>query len=177
MVHLKNPVGRTVFALLALLLVLASTARAEEVIARYPHLPSGYSSITVFDRQGRFVGRLLPERRYWTTIDRIPVFLQKALVAVEDARFYEHRGIDLRGIARALVKDVAKGKLVEGGSTITQQLVKNKYLSPEKTIERNYYLDEAIHIASDYASLLSQRGGNQQIVGQTSPAQPRDASR
>ena len=56
-----------------------------------------------------------PEGRYWTPIERIPVFLQKALVAVEDARFYEHGGIDVRGIARALVKDVVKGKLAEGG--------------------------------------------------------------
>ena len=58
------------------------------------------------------------------------------MVAIEDARFYEHGGIDLRGIARALVKDVVKGRLAEGGSTITQQLIKNKYLSGEKTIDR-----------------------------------------
>ncbi len=82
------------------------------------------------------MGRILPEKRYWVKIDRIPEFLQQAVVAVEDARFYEHSGIDLRGIARALVKDVVKGKLVEGGSTITQQLVKNKFLSGEKTIDR-----------------------------------------
>ena len=57
-------------------------------------------------------------------------------MAVEDARFYEHGGIDLRGIARALMKDVAKGRLAEGGSTITQQLVKNKYLSSERSFDR-----------------------------------------
>jgi penicillin-binding protein 2D len=59
-------------------------------------------------------------------------------VAVEDARFYEHGGIDVRGIARALVKDVVKRRFAEGGSTITQQLIKNRYLSSEKTIERKY---------------------------------------
>jgi len=117
-------------------LSLASSARAEETFATYPTLPSGYTSIKVFDRGGRFVGRILPEGRYWTPIERIPVFLQKALVAIEDSRFYEHGGIDVRGIARALVKDVLKGKLAEGGSTITQQLIKNKYLSAEKTIDR-----------------------------------------
>jgi len=122
--------------LLWLLLLKASPAMAVENIAAYPLLPSGYSSIRVFDRDGRFVGRILPEGRYWTPIERIPLFLQNALVAVEDARFYEHGGIDVRGIARALVKDVVKGKLVEGGSTITQQLIKNKYLSAEKTIDR-----------------------------------------
>lgn len=116
--------------------MLSLPALAGENIAAYPLLPSSYDSIRVFDREGRFVGRILPEKRYWTPIERIPQFLQNALVAVEDARFYEHGGIDVRGIARALVKDVVKGKLVEGGSTITQQLVKNKYLSSEKTLDR-----------------------------------------
>jgi 1A family penicillin-binding protein len=123
-------------SLFLLFLVIASPARAGENIAAYPLLPSAYDSIKVFDREGRFVGRILPEKRYWTPIERIPLFLQNALVAVEDSRFYEHGGIDVRGIARALVKDVVKGKLAEGGSTITQQLVKNKYLSAEKTIDR-----------------------------------------
>jgi 1A family penicillin-binding protein len=123
-------------AVFCLLLLHVTAARAQETIVAYPPLPSGYSSIKVFDREGRFVGRILPEGRYWTPIDRIPVFLQKAVVAIEDSRFYEHGGIDIRGIARALVKDVVKGKLAEGGSTITQQLVKNRYLSGEKTIDR-----------------------------------------
>ena len=126
------------FAHLAFLLVssIVSSALAQETIATYPSLPSAYTSIKIFDNQGRFVGRILPEKRYWVGIDRIPPFLQKAVVAIEDSRFYEHGGIDVRGIARALVKDVVKGKLAEGGSTITQQLIKNRYLSREKTIDR-----------------------------------------
>lgn len=126
------------FATVGFFLVLCPvpSALAQETIVTYPPLPSGYTSIKVFDREGRFVGRILPAGRYWTPIDRIPAFLQKAVVAVEDSRFYEHGGIDVRGIARALVKDVVKGKLAEGGSTITQQLIKNKYLSGEKTIDR-----------------------------------------
>jgi 1A family penicillin-binding protein len=115
---------------------LVPSARAEDPFATYPPLPSDYTSIKVFDRQGRFAGRILPEGRHWVSIDRIPVFLQNALLAIEDARYYEHGGIDIRGIARALVKDVSQGKLAEGGSTITQQLVKNKHLSAEKTIDR-----------------------------------------
>jgi len=118
--------------------LLVSPVLAQEEIATYPPLPAGYTSIRVFDSQGRFVGRILPEKRYWVPIDRIPAFLQKAVVAVEDSRFYEHGGIDVRGIARALVKDVVKGKLAEGGSTITQQLIKNRYLSNEKTIDRKF---------------------------------------
>ena len=119
-------------------MTLASPVWAQDSIATYPPLPLGYTSIKIFDNKGQFAGRILPDKRYWVTIDRIPVFLQKAVVAVEDARFYEHGGIDVRGIARALVKDVVKRRFAEGGSTITQQLIKNRYLSSEKTIERKY---------------------------------------
>ncbi len=117
-------------------LLFSATAFAEENIAAYPLLPKGYKSIRVFDSQGRYAGRILPAARYWTPVDQIPVFLQQALIAIEDERFYEHSGIDMRGIARALVKDVMKGRMAEGGSTITQQLIKNKYFHGEKTIER-----------------------------------------
>jgi 1A family penicillin-binding protein len=123
-------------AILLLCLIFSLSAHAQEPIATHPLLPTHYSSIKVFDRNGRYVGRIMPEVRYWTPLARIPVFLQKALVAVEDARFYEHSGIDVRGIARAMVSNVVKGRLAEGGSTITQQLIKNRYLTPEKSIER-----------------------------------------
>ena len=131
----------TLFITISLLLLLVCSARAQEGFATFAPLPNGYSSIKVFDSKKRFVGRILPEKRYWVTIDRIPVFLQKAVVAVEDARFYEHGGIDVRGIARALVKDVVKRRMAEGGSTITQQLIKNRYLTGAKTLERK--IDEA----------------------------------
>ncbi len=122
-------------------------ADAQGGYVRYPVLSPGYTSIKVFDRERRYVGRIPSEKRYWAPIDRIPSFLQKAVVAIEDSRFYDHGGIDVRGIARALVKDVVKGKMAEGGSTITQQLIKNKYLSGEKTIDRK--LKEA-QLAMDY---------------------------
>jgi len=143
--------------LLLLVLTLSVPATAQDSFATYPPLPAGYSSIKVFDNQRRFVGRILPEKRYWVTIDRIPAFLQKAVVAVEDARFYEHGGIDVRGIARALVKDVVKGRLAEGGSTITQQLIKNRYLTGAKTFERKF--DEA-RLAMEF----EQKYSKQQIL-------------
>lgn len=143
------------FTILAVLLVVtAASAHAQNDFVTFPMLPSGYTSIKVFDNSKRYVGRILPDKRYWVTIDRIPVFLQKGVVAVEDARFYEHGGIDIRGIARALVKDVVKGRLVEGGSTITQQLIKNKYLTGAKTIERK--LDEA-RMAMDFEEKYSKK--------------------
>ena len=63
-------------------------------------------------------------------------WLPKATVAVEDKRFYEHGGVDYVGIVRALWTDVSAGKVVEGGSTISQQLVRNMYVGRERTFER-----------------------------------------
>jgi 1A family penicillin-binding protein len=158
--HLFSKPGKPTYTfVLGLSLVLAffSLSRAADDFATYPPLPSGYTSIKVFDNQRRFVGRILPEQRYWTPLDRIPVFLQKGVVAVEDARFYQHGGIDVRGIARALVKDVVKGRLAEGGSTITQQLIKNRYLTGVKTFERK--IDE-VRMAIEF----EQKYSKQQIL-------------
>ena len=133
-------VVKRICVVLQLLLFLCPGAvvQAQEKIAAYPPFMSGYISIKIFDNQSHFVGRILPEKRYWAPIDQIPTFLQNALVAIEDSRFYEHGGIDLRGVTRALVKDVVKGRMAEGGSTITQQLIKNKYFSGEKTLQRKF---------------------------------------
>jgi 1A family penicillin-binding protein len=121
---------------LLLIFGLAIALGAQSSIAAYPLLPPDLRPIMVMDCKGRYLGRLLPVKRYWVTLDRVPIFLRQALLAVEDARFYEHGGIDLQGIARAVLKDVAKGRLAEGGSTITQQLIKNKFLSAEPTFDR-----------------------------------------
>jgi len=73
---------------------------------------------------------------------QIPLSLQQALIATEDARFYRHHGIDFEGIARALFTNLQDRQFTEGGSTITQQLVKNLFLSQEKTLSRK--LEELI---------------------------------
>jgi penicillin-binding protein 1A len=67
---------------------------------------------------------------------RISPWLSKATVAIEDRRFYQHGGVDPQGIVRALWEDIRHGKVVQGGSTITQQLVRNLYISRERTIQR-----------------------------------------
>ncbi|MGA2083109.1 MAG: PBP1A family penicillin-binding protein [Holophaga sp.] len=130
------PFGRRLVLSSVLGVSLGLAAPAQEAFATYPPEPPGVAPITVVDRSGRFVGRILPQKRYWVPIDRVPAFLQQALLAVEDARFYEHGGIDLRGIARAMVTDVLKGRMAQGGSTITQQLIKNKFLSSEVSLDR-----------------------------------------
>ena len=84
---------KRVFATLGLFLFLCpgTAGQAQEKMATYPTFTPGYISIKIFDNQSRFVGRILPEKRYWAPINQIPVFLQNALVAIEDSRFYEHR--------------------------------------------------------------------------------------
>ena len=69
-------------------------------------------------------------------LTRISPWMPKATVAIEDRRFYAHNGVDAEGIARAIWKNVSAGQVVEGGSTITQQLVRNLYISRERTVER-----------------------------------------
>ena len=68
--------------------------------------------------------------------DEIAPIMKQAIVAVEDRRFYEHRGVDLRGIFRAVWADIRNKEIVQGGSTITQQFVKNTYIKPERTVSR-----------------------------------------
>jgi penicillin-binding protein 1B len=68
----------------------------------------------------------------------IPPVLVQAILSIEDRRFFDHLGIDISGMARALLRNVGDERLGQGGSTITQQLVKNTYLSPEKTLRRKY---------------------------------------
>lgn len=76
------------------------------------------------------------EERHVVTLDEIPPRLVQAVLAAEDGRFFQHGAIDVRGILRALVRNVAARRVVEGGSTLTQQLMKNFFLSEERTWSR-----------------------------------------
>jgi len=70
--------------------------------------------------------------------NEIPPVLVQAILSIEDRRFFEHSGVDVNGLARALIRNVSDERVGQGGSTITQQLVKNTYLTPEKTLQRKY---------------------------------------
>ncbi len=85
---------------------------------------------------GKVLGQIRIEKGIYVPLDRIPKFMVKALLATEDPRFYEHHGIDYRGILRALLKDIVSVRLKQGGSTITQQLTKVVFLTPERSIKR-----------------------------------------
>jgi penicillin-binding protein 1A len=96
-----------------------------------------------------------PEARSLVSIDRIPKSVQLATVAIEDERFYEHEGVDFEAIARAALKDLEAGEAVEGGSTITQQLVRNLCIpDPERTVERKIVEAE---LAVEYAERHTRR--------------------
>lgn len=88
--------------------------------------PSGYSSV-VYDSAGNQTTKLIAQNsnRAYQTMDKIPVDLQHAFVAIEDERFYDHNGIDIKGIIRAGIIGITSGRFSEGASTITQQLLKN----------------------------------------------------
>lgn len=93
-------------------------------------------STTIENTEGEEITRLFTENRETVSLDQIPLHVQEAFVAVEDQRFFEHTGIDPRSILRALYRDIVARSASEGGSTITQQLAKNVFLSPEKSILR-----------------------------------------
>jgi penicillin-binding protein 1A len=96
----------------------------------------------VYDSKGKRVLAVLrgSQSRILVSSDDIAPLMKQAIVAVEDKRFYEHRGVDLHGILRAVVQDVRNQKVVEGGSTITQQYVKNTYdVQRKRTIGRKLF--------------------------------------
>ncbi|MBX2834917.1 MAG: penicillin-binding protein [Micavibrio sp.] len=93
-------------------------------------------SIIVEDREGNIVTRYGDIIGNQVTIDDIPPYLVQAVISIEDRRFYYHAGIDPLGLARAMLVNTTKGRVVQGGSTITQQLAKNLFLSRERTYKR-----------------------------------------
>ncbi len=91
---------------------------------------------TIYAEDGRVLGQVRLEKGVYVPLSRIPKFMKDALLATEDPRFYQHKGIDYRGILRAALKDIISVRLKQGGSTITQQLTKVVFLSPERKFTR-----------------------------------------
>ena len=90
----------------------------------------------VYDDEDSLLGELKIEKGIYVPVQNMPEHMINAVIAVEDARFWRHEGIDYLAIVRAIFKDILYGELKEGGSTITQQLAKVMFLTPEKTIKR-----------------------------------------
>lgn len=99
------------------------------------HRPEASSQ--VFDIKGRLIATIHAEQnRLPVPIDQVPQTLQDAFIAAEDVRFYDHYGIDPRGILRALWANISSQGVAQGGSTITQQLARNAFLTQERTLSR-----------------------------------------
>ena len=96
----------------------------------------------VFDENDELITEFHVERRIFVPLTQIPKSLKDAVIATEDARFYSHWGVDPMGIARAVYQNFRHGRIVEGGSTITQQLAKVLFLTPDKSLDRK--LKEAV---------------------------------
>ncbi|MBR9982032.1 MAG: penicillin-binding protein 1A [Desulfatitalea sp.] len=97
---------------------------------------------TVHADDGRLIAEFFRERRIVLPLEQMPQQLRQAFIAAEDARFYKHQGIDLVSILRAFYKNLEAGTIVQGGSTITQQVTKSFLLTPERSYERK--IKEAI---------------------------------
>lgn len=121
-------------------------------------VPKNYTSI-VYDENGvefdSFHGN---ENREYVSLDSVPYYLQKAVISIEDERFYDHNGVDIKGMIRALFANIKSGEFSQGASTITQQLIKNEVLTSEKKLERKLqeqYL--AINLEKDLTESLNSK--------------------
>ncbi len=93
-------------------------------------------TITILSSNGEVIQKLGPATREKVEIDKMTELIKKSFVAAEDRRFFKHKGIDSWGIIRALLRNIKKGSVQEGGSTITQQLARTVFLSQDKTLTR-----------------------------------------
>jgi penicillin-binding protein 1A len=140
---LRNAIAIVLVVFLAIPIILVVTGlgataafRSSCDLASLQPVTIGENSF-VYAADGSVLGSIPAEHnRQPVPLKQINPWMAKATIAVEDRRFYQHGGVDYEGILRAAWRDLNKGKVVEGGSTITQQLVRNLYISRERTFER-----------------------------------------
>ncbi|HYK75127.1 MAG TPA: biosynthetic peptidoglycan transglycosylase, partial [Pseudoneobacillus sp.] len=100
-------------------------------------LEKGFSQSTIiYDKNGEVASKISANKTESVLYNQIPKHVIDAVVSIEDHRFFEHNGVDFKGILRAFVRNTKAGEIVEGGSTITQQLTKTALLSSERTYRR-----------------------------------------
>jgi penicillin-binding protein 1A len=125
-------VAALVVALIASFFYLTHDLPSIETLKNYK--PATITKI--FSEDGEIIGEFFMEKREVVSLDRVPHHLVQAFIAGEDARFFQHKGLDYMAILRAFSKNIFSGEFVQGGSTITQQVVKSLLLSPEKSLIR-----------------------------------------
>ena len=121
-------------------LFLAFTRDLPQIRSLESYMPSAITR--VYSSDSVLLAEFFAEKRDPVPMADIPSYLKEALIATEDRNFYNHSGVDLKGILRAIVKDIMARDFVEGASTITQQLSKTLFLTPRKTLDRK--IKEAI---------------------------------
>ena len=109
-------------------------------------------AINYLDRSGGLIAVRGSQYAPPVKIDEMPPYVPAAFVAIEDRRFYHHMGFDLIGIMRAIVADLRRGHAAEGASTITQQLARNLFLTPDQTIKRKI---QEVFLAVELEQLFS----------------------
>ena len=139
---------------LVLLYALALPAFMEFDESKYQ---TGKYAVTFLDRDGNTIGERGILHKDAVPLEEIPDALIKATLATEDRRFFEHIGVDFYGTARAVIENLKASRTVQGGSTLTQQLAKNLFLSPERSIQRK--LKEVF-----LAFLLESRHSKREII-------------
>lgn len=90
----------------------------------------------IYDKDNKEIARIYVENRELVQLEQVPASVKDAILATEDIRFYQHKGIDIKRIGGALIADIKAGRAEQGASTITQQLIKRAFLTPEKKLER-----------------------------------------
>jgi len=145
---------RQLLLVVGLLFLLGTFTVTVSVLWAFTILPRSLPSVTaletveplqgskIYDDNDELLQEFQVERRILIPLPQIPQPLRDAVVSVEDARFYSHWGVDPMGIARAVYQNFRRGRIVEGGSTITQQLAKVLFLTPDKSLDRK--LKEAV---------------------------------
>ena len=124
-----------VWGLIFLVAFLAVFARGLPDTSKLDEPASQYS-ITYLDRSGALIATRGSQTGTPVNIDELPDHVPAAFIAVEDRRFYHHPGFDPIGRTRALLRNARAGRTVEGGSTLTQQLARNLFLTPDQNMKR-----------------------------------------
>ena len=156
----RRTIALIVLAVLSIIVALAYFQTRHYLLKDLPSLPNKRTmwelnlqpNMTLLDKDGNEIGHRGPYIGKPMKLGQMPSFVGDAFLAIEDERFYEHAGIDNKAILRALFENTRAGEKTQGGSTLTQQLVKNIVLSPEKSYRRKF--QEAV-LARDMEAVLS----------------------
>ncbi|MBI4370150.1 MAG: PBP1A family penicillin-binding protein [Elusimicrobia bacterium] len=139
--RIREVIARLRWGILLGVLIFGAGHFLRQEMSHLPQLPQvkfwePAEPSVLLDRNGKEIFSFAIEKRDYVPLKEIPPILRQAFIATEDERFYEHWGMDLRSMARAVWANFVRGRVVQGGSTITQQLAKNLFLSREKSLRR-----------------------------------------